>query len=366
MLALLITATISAQAERNSGNVYFAAPDDRMVAGNAPVRVVLIIDRSYSMCANPSDSVNGCCTAGDGSGNCMMNDPEDRRIEAAHWFVDSLAANSPESQVGVVAYDQRTTANNPLILNSADNITRIHSLIDAASCESHHIITLSTTIPAPATIAPGRLGKTTSVKATYLGLGLEAGLRAIDNNFETIPADMSRHIIQLTDGAWDDSLLGPDTVIDRYKAQFPGRKAPTIHGIFLSNVDLHTAHNYTAEGCSNIDPVIFNKLEYVSKELTGGLFFSGSTPATVLSNFKIVLATILTATVTTVERSSSQLKKAPHYGLSKKAGSSFNLLGRKVGSVRTGNWAVNKLPDGIYFIGNDPNRIVKTNIIQNK
>ncbi|MCX7725635.1 MAG: hypothetical protein N2053_02170, partial [Chitinispirillaceae bacterium] len=66
-----------------------------------------MIDKSRSMCVNPSAN-EGCCTPGDGSLNCMMNDPDDMRIKAAIAFVDSLAKKSPQSQIGVVLYDVTT------------------------------------------------------------------------------------------------------------------------------------------------------------------------------------------------------------------------------------------------------------------
>lgn len=52
-----------------------AATYSRALSGDAPVRVVIVVDRSYSMCQNPS--AGGCCVEGDGSNNCMMNDPDD-------------------------------------------------------------------------------------------------------------------------------------------------------------------------------------------------------------------------------------------------------------------------------------------------
>ena len=268
--------TVGKEVSALGGTFKFYLEIDTLYPAYASIRVILAIDRSASMCINPTDSVNGCCSNGDGSGNCMMNDPTNIRIEAAHRFVDSLAYRDPMSEVGVIAFDTRTTVNNPLPLNNVNNIMRIHSWIDAASC------TVSTPLPAAQS-----LGKTTAVKATYLGLALEAGLLAVDYNFSGMPPSMSRHIIELTDGAWDDadpSLAAPDTIINRYKAQYPDRGVPMIHGIFLRNKELHTAHAYPEDGCSSTEPVVPVKLEYMTK-LTGGLYFPASTPSTLVDNF---------------------------------------------------------------------------------
>lgn len=263
------------------GSFRFCLQVDTVDSGYAPVRVILVIDKSYSMCRNPPDSQ--CCTAGDGSGNCMMNDPYDMRIKAALAFVDSLAIKSPTSEVGVVLYTQAASIYNPLSLDRRQNIDQIHRWIESGSC-----------------VASGwgpteeGIGKKLATKATYLGQGLDAGLRAADYNYNNIPAGISRHIIQLTDGAWDDtlaSLITPDTIINRYKATYPGREVPKVHGVFLSNAELHTAHGYPPEGCSSTEPVILGKLERAT-QITGGLYFPASTPNIIIENFQQLLDTI--------------------------------------------------------------------------
>lgn len=258
---------------------------DTVDSGFAPVRVILVLDESRSMCHNPMDSADGCCTAGDGTGNCMMNDPDDMRVQAAIAFVDSLAAKSPQSQIGVVAYSINTSEHAPISLDNQNNIDRIHEWIESAGCEANF---------GSGGIFFGGLGKTAATKATYLGLGMQAGFDLVDEDYEDIPLGMARHIIQLTDGAWDDqnaSTASPDTIINRYKERFPERTVPTFHGVFLSNAELHVAHGYPAEGCSNTDPVLLDKLERATT-LTGGMYFPGSTPSTVVDNFNTLLDTI--------------------------------------------------------------------------
>ncbi len=260
--------------------------DSADVAG---IRVILVLDQSFSMCGNNRDPAS-CCAAGDSSGNCMMNDPNDKRIEAAHRFVDSLAERDPWSEVGVVAFDQQTVVNNPIPMTSVSNITIIHGWIYKASCMAHVGVN---SINTPATTpVPASLGKTAATKATYVGLGLESALTAVDYNFAALPPHTSRHIILLTDGAWDDNdIHGPDTLIALYKAQYPGRPVPAVHGIFLSNVELHVAHGYPPEGCSVREPVVLDHLARVSS-LTAGLYFPGTTPQTIVDNFQTGLLSI--------------------------------------------------------------------------
>ncbi|MBN1576185.1 MAG: hypothetical protein JW913_06535 [Chitinispirillaceae bacterium] len=64
----------------------------------------------------------------------------------------------------------------------------------------------------------------------------------------------------------------------------PDRPVPVIHGIFLSNTELHTAHGYPPEGCSNTDPIVFENLQRVT-DLTEGMYFPGTTPLSIVANF---------------------------------------------------------------------------------
>ncbi|MBN1577629.1 MAG: hypothetical protein JW913_13805 [Chitinispirillaceae bacterium] len=315
------------------GTFRFCLQLDTIDSGYAPVRVVLVLDESGSMCQNPGDSIDGCCTTGDGTGNCMMNDPDDMRVQAAITFVDSLAAKSPESQIGVVRYAQRATTHDPISLGTAANIEQIHRWIQDAGCLDYR------SSPSPAPAATGGLAKTAGSKATYLGVGMQAGLDAVDDNYDEIPAGMTRHIIQLTDGAWDDvdaRTATPDTIISRYKERFPDRAVPKIHGVFLSNVELHTAHSYPPEGCSNTDPVILDKLQRASQGLTGGLYFPGSTPQTVIENFLTLLDTIAR---TAAQRLSSLTVTNTTNGET-----STNATIRQVGDSPTWETTLQKLP----------------------
>jgi|GEM_PF-3094815 len=270
------------------GGYRFCLKLDTVDAGFAPIRVALVLDKSYSMCRN----AGVCCTDGDGTGNCMMNDPFDQRIKGAQLFVDSLAAKSPRSEVGVVAYDRTATSHQPIPLNSAENIQQVKDWINEASCV--YAGYPPEELDEDDDDSPGGLGKTSAVKATYLGLGLQNGLTIVDTDFGTIPEEMKRHVILLTDGAWDDATeeLGraPSTVIANYTTRNPGRPVPVIHGVFLSNEELHLAHEYPKEGCSTYDPVVLDNLELASTlGSEAGLFFSGSTPQTVVANFDSLL-----------------------------------------------------------------------------
>ena len=86
------------------GTFRFCLEVDTIDSGYAPIRVILVLDNSLSMCQNPG--ANGCCEieGSDSSGNCMNNDPGDMRAEAAHVFVESLRALNPQSEVGVVVF----------------------------------------------------------------------------------------------------------------------------------------------------------------------------------------------------------------------------------------------------------------------
>lgn len=96
-------------------------------------RVILCIDASGSMCRQYSPE--NCCVPGDGSGYCAMNDPDNIRTTGAHYFVDSLRACDPESQVGVLTFTSSVSSRlAPLVLNNSDNTSRIHEAIDRAAC----------------------------------------------------------------------------------------------------------------------------------------------------------------------------------------------------------------------------------------
>ncbi|MBN1578708.1 MAG: hypothetical protein JW913_19245 [Chitinispirillaceae bacterium] len=277
------------------GGYRFCLKIDTVDAGFAPIRVVIVLDKSYSMCQNPRMGV--CCDSGDGTDNCMMNDPTDQRVVGAQAFVDSLAAKSRNSEVGVVTYETAALVHNPLPLNTPENIQQVKTWIYEASCvatgyntpvtTTRRDTTDSSTTPAPG----GGLGKTSSIKSTYLGVGLQSGMEVVDYDFSNLPADIKRHIILLTDGAWDDmAQRSPDMLVGSYTTQNPGRALPVIHGVFLSNQELHIAHGYPPEGCSNDDSVYLGNLQHATTlGSQKGLYFDGSTPQTVVANFDSLL-----------------------------------------------------------------------------
>ncbi|MBN1577403.1 MAG: hypothetical protein JW913_12670, partial [Chitinispirillaceae bacterium] len=281
------------------GGYRFCLKIDTVDAGFAPLRVAIVLDKSYSMCQNPRAGI--CCVDGIDSDSCMMNDPTDKRVVGAQAFVDSLAAKSPKSEVGVVTYDQNALSHNPIPLNTPANIQQVKEWIYEASCiatgfdkPATTITRRDTTVDTPTTTpAPGGLGKTSATKATYLGLGLQSGLSVVDYNFSAMDSVMKRHVILLTDGAWDDASTlnrAPATLINNYTARNPGREVPVIHGVFLSNAALHVRNGFSPEGCSNEDPVILDNLQQATTlGATAGSYFPGSTPETIVQNFDSLL-----------------------------------------------------------------------------
>lgn len=262
------------------GAFRFCLEIDTIGEGSSPIRVILLLDKSGSMCAQKNRDNIDCCTPGDGSKLCMDNDPTDQRIEAAHRFVDNLKAMSPGSEVGVVNYAS-TVKNvlNPLLLSSENNVSRIHRIIDSAACWSE----------------PNRLGKVAKTAETNLGTAMQKGLELADFNYNNLDPDIARHLILLTDGAWDDvDSRSPELLIREYASSYRNRPVPVVHGVFLSNSELHIAHGYPPQGCSSEDEV---NLEYLhtAATLTDGMYFSGATPQTVVANFATLLDNVTRA-----------------------------------------------------------------------
>ncbi len=253
------------------GNFRFCLELDTVDTGYAPIRVILLLDRSGSMC----DDDGPCCVDGDGTGLCMYNDPTNQRILAAHNFIDSLRARSPESEVGIVLYANNTEDHNPQSLMNDADVTQIHNWIDDAACA-----------------APRNLGKVAKTTDTYLGAALKDGLDLVDNNYNSMDAGMPRHIILLTDGGWDDvGTRPPDEIISNYINTFPNRPVPTVHGVFLSDTALHVEHGYPPHGCSGTRDVDLAHLHTVT-QLTLGQYFPASTPQTVVDNFRTLLDSV--------------------------------------------------------------------------
>ncbi|MBN1306701.1 MAG: VWA domain-containing protein [Chitinispirillaceae bacterium] len=255
---------------------------DTIDSGFAPLRVMLVLDNSGSMCNHYGP--NNCCVPGDGSGECSRNDPFNKRVEAAKLFVDSLRVINPLSEVGVIVYSTSISGSvlRPTPLTNDNNVASIHSAIERAGCA----------IQDTTGGTGGGLTKTGRTMETNLGLGLERALTEIDRNFDDMPDFMTRHIILLTDGAWDDvEIRSPDALINAYQAANPERSVPKVHGVFLSDSATHVMHGYPPEGCAETQLVDLSYLAYVAA-MTNGLYFGGSTPQTVVANFKTLLDSV--------------------------------------------------------------------------
>ena len=239
----------------------------------APVamRVILLLDRSGSMCE--SNLSSQCCTMGDGSGLCMQNDPTDKRIAAANLLVDSLSARSIKSEIGVITFSTDIQSHIPLELSSELNTNQLHSWIEGAGCiATKQILT--------------KLSTTTKAKITNLGTAVQAGLAMADTNHSV---NVSRHIILLTDGAWDDAAnLSPQSLVTTYHLSFPDRIIPQIHGVFLSDSLLHVMHDYPSEGCSGTDPVGLEHLHNIT-QLTNGTYIPNATPQSIVNDLLSLL-----------------------------------------------------------------------------
>ncbi|MBN1309563.1 MAG: LamG domain-containing protein, partial [Chitinispirillaceae bacterium] len=189
------------------------------------------------------------------------------------------------SEVGVMVFVDRVSSTlQPLSLDNESNYTMIQSAIDGAGCTGRTIGG-----------GGGGLAKTTAVKETNCGLALQQALVEADRNFDAMSAEMKegRHIILLTDGAWDDKeTLSPQTLYEAYGTSFPDRTLPTVHGIFLSDSATHVAHGYPPEGCAENDIVDMSYLEYAAVA-TGGIFEPGSHPETVVEEFTQLLNQII-------------------------------------------------------------------------
>ncbi|MBN1760711.1 MAG: VWA domain-containing protein [Chitinispirillaceae bacterium] len=265
------------------GGYRFCLAIDSVDAGYAPLRVILVLDNSGSMCFGPG--AMGCCEEGDGTDSCMYNDPGNKRVEAAKTFVDSLRAKSVNSEIGVVVYAQTASALAPLQLNSDANVNDIKDYIDRAACTQRGI------------------GKKTYAAATYLGLGLQEALRVVDANFSSIPSNMTRHIILLTDGAWDDAdTRSPAVLFDTYTTQHSDRIFPTVHGVFISDSALHVRHGFAPQGCADDEVVDLAQLGAATQVGPNkGMFFGGSTPETIVNTFLALLKEIVQPEPRTLE-----------------------------------------------------------------
>jgi hypothetical protein len=203
----------------------------------------------------------------------MYNDPTDQRIEAAHHFVDSLQTKSPQSEVGVIVFWKQTKEHSPMQLATEGATGQIHEWIEEASCEASESGLVKNSA-------------TASVKNTYLGNAIQAGLNMADTNYLS---NVSRHIILLTDGGWDDvSDRNPQTIFDAYQSNYPDRPIPKIHGVFISDSLLHIMHGYPPEGCS--DTVLIDRtLLHNITQLTNGIYIPNATPQSIVNDLLSLL-----------------------------------------------------------------------------
>ena len=234
-----------------------------------------------------------CCVPGDSSGFCSNNDPENNRIKGAHAFVDSLRSCDPESQIGVLTFSSTVSTHQaPLLLNNDDNINRIHTAIEKAACETEFTINNES----EELVTPGQaLPKYSAVKKTSLGRALVEAttlVNAIDEQYSTcdaVAARFSCHIILLTDGAWDDFQdINPQLFIEYYQFEFSSCTLPTVHGIFIYDSVTHVEHGYPPQGCTGEDIIDLAPLRTIA-DLTGGMYFSGSTPENIIKAFDLDL-----------------------------------------------------------------------------
>ncbi|MBD3243398.1 MAG: hypothetical protein GF331_22600 [Chitinivibrionales bacterium] len=226
---------------------------DTTTKGGQPIRVVLAIDHSGSMCTWHSN------------GTIPPNDSTDRRIVAAHAFVDSLAARSPGSEVGIVRFRHSCSPSgvlDPLSIDDTASVRRIHQEISNAACLSD-----------PYEYTPA---KSLRPVDTYQGCAVYTSLQALEVGYD--PNDTrTRHVILLTDDGWtvnNDSM--PEAVISAYERDYPGREIPKVHAVFMSR-----------QG-STTDP----NLQYIA-DSTGGMFIPNATPDDIVDRFMEILNQIV-------------------------------------------------------------------------
>ncbi len=272
------------------GTYRFCLAVDSINSGFAPVRVIIVLDNSGSMCSHYG--ATGCCVPGDGSGMCSRNDPDNKRVDAAKMFVDSLRTINPLSEVGVLVFATSVTSTlQPLSLNLENNYNRIISAIESAGCRP----TTTGGGATGGTTTSAGLAKTTGTNTTNCGLALQQALIEIDRNYDSMSPELKegRHIILLTDGAWDDvATRSPQTLYNNYQTQFPDRALPRVHGIFLSDSATHVAHGYPPAGCAQDTLVNLAYLQQAA-QLTNGIYEPGSHPENVVEKFRELLAEII-------------------------------------------------------------------------
>jgi hypothetical protein len=262
-----------------------------IVSSGKASRIMLSLDASASMCTD----LLQCPGA-------MMNDPTNKRIDAANQFVDNVAANCPSCQIGVVRYVGSNTASgavtakqSPLPVNNAANINTIHSIINGSRC-GHEV---QPNIQDVAGLAKRNI--------TFGGTALDTAVHMIDRNYDSLAAQqMDRHIIIMTDGDWQTPI--PNDIYTEYKTNFPSRPFPIVHGVFLSDSARHVAAGYPAQGlgdCSAGKVYIDLSFLQAATQLStrnsspynkAGMYFGGTTPQTIAGAFTTLFQQIIDTT----------------------------------------------------------------------
>jgi len=254
-----------------------ASPDGIRKKDAAPTgktaRIILVLDASSSMC---QDLAN--CP---GSAN---NDPMDKRVDGANAFVDSIACRCPTCEIGVIVYigvgasdtTGRNTVNeivSPVKLNAAENILKIHNSIRHAGCNG----------------GIGKIGGVSKIAKrtlTFTGLALDSAIKLVDAGYDSL-GNRQRHIVLLTDGDWQKPT--PTEIFAAYALNFPNRKLPTIHGVFISDSATHVAAGFPPQGavaCDATDTLFMNMSFFKMAVDSGhGLYFPGTTPQTIVATF---------------------------------------------------------------------------------
>jgi hypothetical protein len=233
------------------------------------VRIILILDASLSMCRE----VTRCPGA-------SRNDPEDKRIDAVHHFVDTIANTYPDCAIGVIVCSNTEPNSNgfctivgSLAAEAVDdtvNIRKIHRTINTAGCG---VIDGG----AFGKVAPKEhLGKRTS---TFSGIALDSAIQLADAGYDST-INGERHIVIVTDG--DRNSPATSELFASYSSLHPGRRLPFIHCVFISDSATHVGNGFPAQGMISCDsstmvPVDPFYLQFAS-EATHGNYFPLTTP----------------------------------------------------------------------------------------
>ncbi len=246
------------------------------IVGGKKIRVILALDKSNSMCSEPPTC--------EGS---MKNDTANKRIDAAHLFVENLRLVSPSSEIGIVNYASTADINQitgPYSMDIIDSVRAIHDMIDSAACPPY-----TWTWSLDKKLSPQKK------LDTYTGSALQEAFELVDVNYDSIKDSLERHIIILTDGDWFGP--SPDSLIAGYQTAHPNRPLPTIHGVFLSDSARHVQFGHPSTGlfrgtCDPKDSVDLRLLESVTGA-TNGTYFPGTRPQTIIEELADLLAYII-------------------------------------------------------------------------